>query len=188
MGALLLSRGLVNMGFFTLVGFLLFYVRDALGVHGSATEVETALLFLTFTLTAVAGATLAARPADRYDKRRVVSVAIAIIALALAALASAQSLEVAYAAAALAGCAWGAFVTTDWALATALLPQGSMATAMGVWNIATALPQVIAPLLAAPLVMRLDRLHMGLGPRAAIVLALAEFIAGGAAIWRLPWC
>ncbi len=188
MGALLLSRGLVNVGFFTLVGFLLFYVRDALGVHGSATEVETALLFLTFTLTAVAGATLAARPADRYDKRRVVSVAIAIIALALAALASARSLEVAYAAAALAGCAWGAFVTTDWALATALLPQGSMATAMGVWNIATALPQVIAPLLAAPLVMRLDRLHMGLGPRAAIVLALAEFIAGGAAIWRLPWC
>ncbi len=188
MEALLLSRGLVNVGFFTLVGFLLFYVRDALGIVGSAAEVQTALIFLTFTLTAVTGAILAARPADRYDKRRVVCVAIAVIALALGALASAPSIEVAYAAAALAGCAWGAFVTTDWALATALLPQGSMATAMGVWNIATALPQVIAPLIAAPLVVRLDRLHVGLGPRAAIVLALVEFIAGGAAIWRLPRC
>jgi hypothetical protein len=61
-----------------------------------------------------------------------------------------------------------------------------MATAMGIWNVATALPQVIAPLLTAPLVTRLSAAHAGSGPRAALLLALAEFAVGGAAIWRLP--
>jgi len=95
-------------------------------------------------------------------------------------------MPVAYAAAMLAGAAWGAFVTADWALAAAVLPAGSMATAMGVWNVATAFPQVAAPLLAGPLVGALDATHAGAGPRGAVVLALVEFVLGGIAVWRLP--
>ena len=184
--ALLLSRGLVNVGFFTLLGFLLFYVRDSLGVRGDAVQTQTALVFLTFTLAAVAGAIVAARPADRLDKRVVVSVACGCVALALIALAAATSLLPAYLAAAAAGAAWGAFVTADWALAAAVLPGGAMATAMGIWNFATTFPQVVAPLATAPLVERFNALSPGLGPRAAIVLSLIEFALGGALIWRLP--
>ena len=186
LAALLVSRGVTNVGFFTLLGFLLFFVRDALGVRGDAVRVQTALLFLTFTFFAVAGAALAARPADRYDKRAVVTVALGVVASALVALALATSSPVAFMAAAVAGIGWGAFATTDWALATALLPPGAMATSMGVWNVATTVPQIVAPLLAAPLVVRLDALHVGLGARGAIVLAFAEFVAGAAAVWRLP--
>jgi MFS family permease len=186
LAALLVSRGLVNLGFFTLLGFLLFFVRDALGVRGADVTTQTALLFLSFTLAAVAGAALAAAPADRYDKRLVVTVAVGVIVAALAALAASTSLASAYAAATLAGIAWGAFVTADWALASAVLPPGAMATAMGVWNVATALPQVAAPLLAAPLVARISAAHAGAGPRGAVVLALVEFAAGAAAVWRLP--
>ena len=184
--ALMLSRGLINLGFFTLLGFLLFFVRDTLGVAQANVTTQTALLFLSFTLAAVAGAAVAARPADRYDKRLVVTVAIAVVALALGLLASATTMPVAYAAAMLAGAAWGAFVTADWALAAAVLPAGSMATAMGVWNVATAFPQVAAPLLAGPLVGALDATHAGAGPRGAVVLALVEFVFGGIAVWRLP--
>jgi len=184
--ALLASRGLINLGFFTLLGFLLFYVRDALGVGGIATTTQTALLFLAFTLAAVGGAALAARPTDRRDKRAVVTVAIGTIVVALAFLAGATSLPVAYAAATLAGAAWGAFVTADWALASAVLPAEAMATAMGIWNVATAFPQVIAPLLTAPLVDALNARAPGLGPRAAIVLAIVEFAAGTVVVWRLP--
>jgi len=186
LGVLLLSRGAINLGFFTLLGFLLFFVRDALGVAADGLETQTALVFLTFTLAAVAGAVGAARPADRYDKRLVVTVSVALIVVALAALACAQSLPVAYVAAGIAGFAWGAVVTADWALATAVLPRGAMATAMGVWNIATTVPQVIAPLATAPLVAWLEAAHAGAGPRGAIVLALCEFAAGAAFIWRLP--
>jgi MFS family permease len=184
--ALLLSRGLVNVGFFTLLGFLLFYVRDSLGVRGDDVRTQTALVFLTFTLAAVAGAAAAARPADRLDKRVVVSVACAAVALALAVLAASTALPLAYVAAGAAGAAWGAFVTADWALASAVLPAGAMATAMGIWNFATTFPQVVAPLATAPLVERFNALAPGLGPRAAVVLSLLEFVAGGALIWRLP--
>jgi MFS family permease len=184
--ALLLSRGAINVGFYTLLGFLLFFVRDALGVRGAALETQSGLIFLTFTLTAIGGALLAARPADRYDKRMVVTVAVVAIALSLAALALATSLPAAYLAAGAAGIAWGAFVSADWALATALLPNGAMGTAMGVWNVATTAPQVVAPLIAAPLVLRVNALHAGTGPRAAIVLALSEFALGGLLVWRLP--
>ena len=141
---------------------------------------------LSFTLAAIGGAALAARPVDRRDKRLVVTVACCTIALALAVLAMAPSLAFAFPAAALAGLAWGAFVTADWALAAIVLPQRAMATTMGIWNIATALPQVVAPLLTLPLVLRFNEIAAGSGPRAAIVLSLVEFLAGGTLIWRLP--
>jgi MFS family permease len=182
----LLSRGLINVGFFTLLDFLLFFVAQSLHALVSQLTFFTGTLFLTFTLAAVPGAIVSARPTDRYDKRLAVTVSVATIAVALALLASAGSFGVAYAAAGLAGLGWGAFVTADWALASALLPQAEMAKAMGIWNIATALPQVVAPIVAAPLVARLNAAHYGAGPRGAIVLALLEFVAGGAAIWRLP--
>jgi MFS family permease len=184
--ALLVSRGIINIGFFTLLGFLLFFVYASLDVAATETRMQTAFLFLTFTLCAIPGAAAAAVPTDRYDKRLVVTAAIATIVVALALLASAHTLPIAYAASALAGVGWGAFVTADWALAAAVLPPGAMATSMGIWNVATALPQVIAPLATAPVVSRLNAAHAGSGPRAAIVLALVEFAIGGAAIWRLP--
>jgi MFS family permease len=186
LGALLLSRGLINLGFYTVLGFLLFFVRDSLGISGAATTTQTALIFLTFTLAAVPGAAVAARPTDRFDKRLAVAVSGASLTLALAALAWAPGLAAAYVAAGFAGAAWGAFVTADWALATAVLPPASMATAMGVWNVATTLPQVLAPLVAAPLVGAVGIRAAGLGPRAAVVLALLEIAAGTVAIRRLP--
>lgn len=181
---LLISRGLINLGFFTLVGFLLFYVHDSLGL-GEA-KMQTALLFLTFTLMGVVGALLAAGPTDRYDKRAVVTATMAVFGIALLLLTAATSLPAAFFSSALAGIGWGGFVSADWALACALLPKGAMAGAMGVWNIGTAGPQIFAPLVAAPLVAAFNARTLGAGPRAAIVLALLESVVGTFVIWRLP--
>jgi hypothetical protein len=57
---------------------------------------------------------------------------------------------------------------------------------MGVWNVATTIPQVIAPLATGPLVNFYNAKRFGLGPRVAIGLALVEFLLGGAAIWFVP--
>jgi MFS family permease len=186
LGALLLSRGLINVGFYTLLGFLLFFVRDSLHVGGDATITQTGYLFLIFTLAAIPGAVLAAGPTDRYDKRIAVTVSMAVVALSLAGLYFSATVPIAFVAAGFAGVGWGAFVTADWALASAVLPPGEMATTMGIWNVATTIPQVIAPLATAPLVVRLNAMHPGSGPRGAIALAFVEFILGAAAIWRLP--
>jgi MFS family permease len=181
--ALLLSRGLVNVGFFTLLGFLAFYVRESLG---SEDVRQTGLIFFAFTLAGILGAAVSSRFTDRFDKRAVIAVSVGIIALALALLAIASSFAVAYVGAVVAGFAWGAFATADWALATTTLAESSMATSMGIWNIATTLPQVLAPLATGPLVVAVDARVHGLGPRAAIVLALVEFVLGGIAIWLAP--
>ncbi len=180
---LLVSRGFINLGFYTLLGFLFFFVRESLGIIDARTP--TAICFLAFTLCGILGAALGGPPADRYDKRLVVTGANAVVAVCLLGLAAAPRLEVAYVASAVAGCAWGAFFTADWALACNVLPQTAMASAMGVWNIATTIPQVVAPLITAPLIHALDARSPGLGPRGAIVLAIVEFTVGALWLWRL---
>jgi len=145
---LLCSRGAINVGFYTLFGFLFFFVRESLHVADARTT--TGVLFIAFTVAGVGGAALAARPADRYDKRAVVGVAALAIALAVAAFAAAPNLTVAFVAAVGSGVAWGAFFTADWAIAYALLPRGALAAALGVWNLAAVVPQIIAPALTAP--------------------------------------
>jgi MFS family permease len=60
---ILVSRGAINVGFYTLFGFLFFFVRESLGVADARTT--TGLLFIAFTVAGVLGAALAGRPADR---------------------------------------------------------------------------------------------------------------------------
>ena len=180
---ILLSRAAINVGFYTLFGFLFFFVRESLGVADARTL--SGELFLAFTLAGVLGAALAGRAADRYDKRVVISVAAVAIALAVGAFALAPNVPVAFAAALASGCAWGAFFTADWALAYAVLPRGAMAAAMGIWNLAVALPQIIAPAVTAPLVAAVDAHHAGAGPRVAFALVIVEFAVGAAWLWKL---
>ncbi len=181
---LLVSRGAINVGFYTLFGFLFFFVSESLHVADARTT--TGLLFIAFTLAGVAGAALAARPADRADKRTVIAVAAGAIALAVGAFAAAPNLPVAFVAATASGVAWGAFFTADWAIAYALLPRGSMAAAMGVWNLAAALPQIVAPALTAPLVAAIDARRAGAGPRVALLLVIVEFALGAALLRLIP--
>lgn len=180
----LLSRGAINVGFYTLFGFLFYFVRESLRVADPRTT--TGLLFIAFTVAGVGGAALGGPAADRYDKRLVVSVAAAAIALAVGAFAVAPNLLVAFLAAAASGLAWGAFFTADWAIAYAVLPRGAMAAAMGIWNLAAAIPQIIAPSITAPLVRALDARQAGLGPRGALLAVIVEFVLGAVLLWRLP--
>lgn len=181
---LLASRGLINLGFYTLLGFLFFFVRESL--HVADARVPTAICFLAFTLFGVLGAALGGRPSDRYDKRAVVSTANMVIVCALGLLAVSVRPEVAYAGSAFAGLAWGAFFTADWALACTILPKNAMASSMGIWNIASTLPQVLAPMITAPLIAWGDGKYLGFGPRLAIVATIIEFTLGALWLWRLP--
>lgn len=179
----LVSRGAINVGFYTLFGFMFFFVRESLGI--SDPRAATGLVFIAFTLAGIVGAALGGPCADRWDKRVVVSVAGIGVALAVGTFAAAFTLPVAFGAAVVAGIAWGAFVTVDWAIAYTVLPREAMASAMGLWNLATALPQVLAPVITAPLVTMLDARRAGLGPRVALALVIVEFALGTLLLWRL---
>ncbi|HEV2643150.1 MAG TPA: hypothetical protein VGT98_10600, partial [Candidatus Elarobacter sp.] len=59
------------------------------------------------------------------------------------------------------------------------------ASAMGVWNLAAAVPQIVAPAITAPVVPYFDKRSAGLGPRVALMLVIVEFALGTAWLWRL---
>lgn len=183
---LVASRAAISMGFYTLLGFLFFFVQQSLGMRGDAIRMQTALLFLTFTIANVVGAVLAARPVDRFDKRLVVCAANGGVALGLLLLAFAPNLTLAFVAAAIAGSAWGAYFIADWSLAWTFLPRSAMASAMGVWNIAATVPQIAAPLVTTPLVEAVNARAAGAGPRVAILAAIVEFTVGALWLFRLP--
>jgi MFS family permease len=177
------SRALINVGFYTLFGFLFFFVRESLGVADARTT--TGILFLAFTVAGVGGAAAAGVPADRLDKRIVVTIACLAIAIAVGAFAAAPTFAVALACAIAAGAAWGAFFTADWAIAYAVLPSAALASAMGVWNLAAAVAQVAAPAITQPVVSAYDARSAGLGPRVALVCVIVEFALGTALLWRV---
>jgi hypothetical protein len=61
-----------------------------------------------------------------------------------------------------------------------------MASAMGVWNLAIVIPQVVAPALAAWVFGHFSGAEATVAPRAAFALALGETFIGVAWLWRLP--
>jgi hypothetical protein len=63
-----------------------------------------------------------------------------------------------------------------------------MAAAMGVWNLAVVLPQIVAPALTTLVLANLSLTSGSVGPRVAFALALGESLVGIAWLWRLSRC
>jgi MFS family permease len=180
---LFISRALVFLGFYTLLGYLFFYVRGSLGGN---TKLLTGAVILTVTASGALGALAAARPADRYDRRVVAACGAAAFVIAIGLFLLAHMLAAIIASALVAGAAWGVFLTGDWALGCRFLPRFALATAMGVWNLALLLPQILAPLLANAVLARMHALQNEHAARIAFIVAAFEVLAGIAWIWRLP--
>lgn len=183
---LFISRALIYIGFYTLLGYLLFYVQATLGARTlSEARLFTGILIVCFTVVGALGAALAARPSDRLDKRVVATLGAAGFIVALGIFIGTQATGAAVAATVVAGVGWGVFLVADWAIACRVLPRGAMASAMGVWNLAIVLPQIIAPAFTTFVLTHL-RLEGGpLAPRIAMALALGETVVGIAWLWRL---
>ncbi len=184
---LFISRAFVYVGFYTLLGYFFFYVKNALPQH-FALDATTAsgICVLLFTLVGAVGASLAAKPADRIDERVVVTVGGGILALSVAALALVHGLAAIPIGIAIAGIGWGIFLCADWAFACRLLPPGALATTMAIWNVAVVGPQIVAPAFTTFVLDKFGMLSSVNAPRGSFVLACAEILMGSVWIWRLP--
>jgi MFS family permease len=186
---LFVSRALIYVGFYTLLGYLLFYVEAVLRTATLAgARRETGILIVSFTLVGALGAGIAARPSDRLDKRLVATIGAGGFILALALFIAAHDSGSVVAATLIAGLGWGIFLVADWAIACRVLPAGAMAAAMGVWNLAIVLPQIIAPAVTTLVLQRIVGAAGAVAPRTAFALALGESLLGIAWLWRLPRC
>lgn len=180
---LFISRALVFLGFYTLLGYLYFYAAGS--VRGD-TKMVTGAIILIVTVSGTLGAVLAARPSDRYDRRAIAAAGGAGFVAALGAFLISHSLAAIACSAVLAGIAWGVFLSGDWALGCRFLPRFALATAMGLWNLALLIPQILAPRIVSAALWRLHALESPNAARIAFVIAAVEVLCGIAWIWRLP--
>ncbi len=149
---LIQSRLVINIGFYLVVNFLLFYVRYSLGYDSDRHDVTTQLLGC-MVIGGLLGGVMIGPLADRRAKKPLLYGSCAVTAVGMVGfvMAPTQGLALASFFAALAGFGFGGFSVVDWSLACNLAPRASSALSMGVWNLAAVLPQIIAPGLFGPL-------------------------------------
>jgi MFS family permease len=147
-----LTRFLVNVGNHLVTLYLLFFLRDAVGFDNP----EFGVLVLTglYAVLTLVTAVIGGRWTDRVGRRKPFVIASsAIIALAALILAFEPTWTGALVGAAVLGIGYGAYLAVDFALLTQVLPSAaSRGKDLGVINVANSLPQVIAPVIALPLV------------------------------------
>jgi MFS family permease len=153
-GWTLLSRILVNLGNALGTTLLLYFLMFGLN-RGAGAEDDLLLLTAVYMVFFIASALIVGKLSDRLGKRKVfVYVAAYLQALAALILAFVPDFSIAIAAAGLLGLGYGSFMAVDQALATQVLPDAqSRGKDLGIMNIATAVPQAIAPLLGAAIVV-----------------------------------
>ncbi|MHA7305564.1 MFS transporter [Arthrobacter sp. TMN-49] len=147
-----ITRFLVNVGNHMVTLYLLFFLRDAVGFANP----EFGVLILTgvYAVLTLVTAVIGGRWSDKVGRRKPFVIgSSAVIALAALILAFAPTWTGALIGAAVLGVGYGAYLAVDFALLTQVLPHPeSRGKDLGVINVANSLPQVIAPLIAWPLV------------------------------------
>jgi len=185
-GWLFLTRALVMLGFYTLIGFLQFFVKDTLGL----TTAQAASLVGRLSVLVVGAALVAAVAggviSDRYGRRGIVSIAGFFLALTCVGLLFQPGLPVLTVIAVLLGIGTGAYTSVDWALAIDVLPSRlTAAKDLGIWGIANTLPQVAAPLLAGPLLDVFNRIQPNFGYTVVYSLAIVYTFFGSVFVWKI---
>ncbi|RFA14217.1 MFS transporter [Subtercola boreus] len=178
-GFTLLGRVLVNTGNALGTALLLYFLTY--GLHDESAETDLIVLTLIYMVFVILASLGAGALSDRLGRRRAfVFTASLLQALAALLLAFVPNLGAAMVAAGLLGLGYGCFLSVDQALATQVLPDpAARGKDLGIMNIATAVPQAMAPLLGALVVA------MTGGFMALFVLAAVFAAAGSVAVARV---
>ena len=179
---LLISRFGIMLGVYTILPFLEYYVKDALGVPKSNVLHVVMLFMVIATVSGLFGVIAAGIASDRHSKKRILFVANGISIVAAIGFAFAQNTTQAYVAIAIYGAGAGTFAAVDWALAAGLLPPGAPAKYLGIWSLSDTMPQVVAPLIAGPVAAHFNAQMAGSGYRWLMAPAVLYFALGTVAI------
>lgn len=152
-GWTLLGRILVNVGNALGTTLLLYFLM--FGLERQDAEGDLLVLSLVYVVFIVASSLLLGRWSDRVGRRKPFVIVSALFqAVAAMLLAFVPDFTVAIIAGALLGIGYGAFLSVDQALATQVLPNAATrGKDLGIMNIASTVPQAVAPLLGAWLVV-----------------------------------
>jgi len=185
---LLIARGCRMLAIHTTVTFLLYYVRDYLGVSDlQQANAKLGYLFAVASLTTLPSAVIVGYLIDRYRHRRAwvagASLGLAVVCLAFIFV---RDFRQAIAIGALFGVGYGAYFTSDWALALNSLPTDDEAAKyLGIWVLAGTLPQVLAPGLGGVLLDSFNRMGPNWGYRAIFVANVLYLLVGTALLAKV---
>lgn len=148
------GRFLLILAYQSVQSYLLYILRDYVGLSDS----ESTALSMPLTATMLVGALLTAyvtgRMSDRMDRRKVfVTISSLIMAASLVIPLVAPSVAGMFAFAGFFGLGYGSYLSVDAALMTEVLPAADAAAKdLGILTIATTLPQALTPLLVWALI------------------------------------
>jgi len=171
----LISRLLIFMALATIQTFALFYLKDVVGVANPATA--TADLLIAAGIGMIVAVYPAGRLSDRIGRRPVVVSSGLLGAFGILVIFFSPSYEYIICGGAILGIATGAFMSSNWALATDLVARGEEARYLGLTNMATAGGAALARLIG-PVIDFFNRYTPGLGYQVMLGTCFVYFIAG----------
>ncbi len=179
----LVSRLFIFMAFTTLQTFALYFLRDVVGVANPATATAQ------FSIVAVAGMLAVVYPAgrlsDRIGRRPIAITSGFLGALGIALIFLFQhSYTLIMLGGGLVGVSFGAFVSTNWALATDLVAKGEEARYLGLTNLATAGGAALARLIG-PVIDFFNAYSPGLGYSVMLGASFIYFVAGSLLLLKI---
>jgi len=173
------TRGMEQMGYYTVMPFFQFFLEDVMEVENAAAY--SSALFVIILVASVPSSVIAGRLSDKYGRKILVYMSTGLMALMMGALVF-VSLKFPYlyavaACGALFGVGYGAFLAVDWALALdALPPEADTAKDMGIWHIAFVFPQVVAPIITGTIVTGLKSRSVNLAYAAVFAISCLWFV------------
>ncbi|MFE9686697.1 MFS transporter [Streptomyces sp. NPDC006285] len=179
-----LSRFMILLAVSCVLNYQVYYLKDEIGLNTDDANRMVGIGVGVQTLLVMIGSNLFGWLSDRMGRRKIFVVVSALIAsVGLLVLATGRSVPLFLFAMALVGLGQGVYFAVDMALVTEVLPdsRGGAAKDLGVINIATVLPQSIAPAIAPVF------LALGTGQNyTALFLAGTAFaVAAGLTIWPI---
>lgn len=171
----IVSRLLIFMALATIQTFALFYLKDVIGLPNPATATADLLI------AAGVGMLLAVYPAgrlsDRIGRRPVVISSGLLGASGILVIFWASSYSMVIVGGVIIGTATGAFMSSNWALATDLIPGDEGARYLGLANLATAGGAALSRLIG-PVIDYFNRYGAGLGYQVMLGACFIYFVVG----------
>ncbi|MFA0740068.1 MAG: hypothetical protein DFNUSKGM_000165 [Candidatus Fervidibacter sacchari] len=174
---LLASRFLLNLGFYTAVAFMRWFLADTLKVDDPAKA--TMELGLLVTVVSVPSVLIGGKLADKMSKRKLCIVASIVAGVGGLSFVAATNFTMTKLPAILFGVGSGVFAVANWALAVNLMPKGEGGKFFALWQFAFTLPQVFGPAISGKLGDFVNAaLGSGVGWRAVLLLCVFEMLVG----------
>jgi len=179
----LLSRLLILMAFSTLQKFALYFLMDVVGITSPAAA--TADLLIVIGACMLVAVYPAGRLSDKVGRKLIIVSSGLVGALGMILLFFSQSYGYIIFCGALLGFSFGAFMSTNWALATDLVPKGEEARYLGLTNLATAGGSALTLFIIGPMIDFFNAYGSGLGYKSMFMACFICLIAGSLLVLKI---